>query len=48
MKIYTLDAEHLGLEGELLVTVYEDRVTMAHRDKPRDRWSVPFRMEGEG
>jgi hypothetical protein len=48
MKTYTLDAECLDLEGELLVTVYEDRVTVAHREKPSARWSVPFMMEDAG
>jgi hypothetical protein len=47
MKTYTLNAESLGLEGELLVTVYEDRVTIAHRDSWSRRWSAPFRMKVE-
>jgi hypothetical protein len=45
MRIFIIDGEDLGIEGEILITVYEDRATMATRETRQRTWSPPIRLE---
>jgi hypothetical protein len=45
MKTFIIDGEDIGIKGEILITVYEDRATMATRESMSKSWSAPIRLE---
>ena len=40
-RVHVFDLEELDLPGQLLITIYDDRVTVAHRGRPSARWTAP-------
>ena len=45
VKTFIIDGEDIGIKGEILITVYEDRATMATRESRRESWNAPIRLE---
>lgn len=41
-RTFIADATLIGLDGQLLVTLYEDGATVAYREKPWHTWSPPM------
>jgi len=41
-RTFIADATSIGLEGQLLFTLYEDGSTIAYREKPWHTWSPPI------
>lgn len=41
-RTYIADGDSLGLEGEILVTVYDDAVTIAYRSFTGRTWGPPI------
>jgi hypothetical protein len=40
-ETYVIDLADFDLVGQMLISRYSDRVTMAYRENVRDRWSAP-------
>jgi hypothetical protein len=40
-EIYLFDLAEYDSQGQILVTVYSDKVTIAHRSRISERWSYP-------
>ena len=41
-RTFIADAQVIDLPGQLLVTVYDDAVTVAYREHTWDTWSPPM------
>lgn len=41
-RTFVADAEIIGLEGELLVTIYDEAVTVAYRGSSDRTWGPPM------
>ena len=41
-RTFIASGEPLGLEGELLVVVYDDGATIAHREQKSHSWGPPL------
>jgi hypothetical protein len=41
-RTFIASSEVIGLEGELLVTVYTDGVTIAYRERKSHSWGPPM------
>ena len=40
-RVHVFDLIELDLPGQLLVTIYSDKVTIAHRARQSARWTAP-------
>ena len=40
-EVHVFDLTEYELPGQILVTIYSDRLTIAHRSRQSDRWSAP-------
>lgn len=41
-RTFVGDGSSLGIEGQILITVYEDRATIAVRENGQRTWGVPL------
>lgn len=41
-RTFIVDADVMGVTGELLVTLYDDGMTVAYREKPWFSWGPPM------
>lgn len=40
-EVYVFDLSEYELSGQILVTIYANRLSIAHRTRQSERWSAP-------